>query len=198
MSDLKTITLSGADSLTIDRKEVLRYLRYTNNQIDRGVANLIDSVEKEVMSLSRPKAVYCESSVELSGSNIVKLEFLEIKSKNLFIFLKECKKVIMFAATIGIEIDRKIEKYSAINQLKSTIYHSVGSALVESFCDYVSKVVTNKKTILKRYSPGYGDLSLEYQRPILNILDANKKVGISLNDSYIMSPSKSVTAFIGL
>ena len=49
-----------------------------------------------------------------------------------------------------------------------------------------------------RFSPGYGDLKLSSQKDIFRVLDCSRKIGLSLNDSLLMSPSKSVTAIIGV
>lgn len=49
-----------------------------------------------------------------------------------------------------------------------------------------------------RFSPGYGDLPLSAQREIFAVLDCGKRIGLMLNDSLLMSPSKSVTAFVGI
>ena len=48
------------------------------------------------------------------------------------------------------------------------------------------------------FSPGYGDLPLDLQREIFAALDCPKRIGVSLNESLLMSPSKSVSAIIGL
>ena len=49
-----------------------------------------------------------------------------------------------------------------------------------------------------RFSPGYGDFSLEVQSAFLEMTDATKLIGITLTDGGIMVPEKSVTAVIGL
>ena len=57
----------------------------------------------------------------------------------------------------------------------------------------------NKHLFLRsRFSPGYGDLGLEMQKDIFAVLDCPRKIGLSLNESLLMSPSKSVTAIIGI
>ncbi|MBR2296223.1 MAG: hypothetical protein IKA43_02325 [Clostridia bacterium] len=121
-----------------------------------------------------------------------------MKSHSLSVNLKRCKSVYVFAATLGIEVDRLIDRYSKILQAKASVCHAVGSALIESFCDYVNETLTNGKKSTRRFSPGYGDLGLEYQGVVLNALDAERKIGIILNDSLLMTPSKSVTAIIGI
>jgi cobalamin-dependent methionine synthase I len=49
-----------------------------------------------------------------------------------------------------------------------------------------------------RFSPGYGDLPLELQTNLFKVLDCQHFIGLTLNDSMLMSPSKSVTAIVGL
>ena len=51
---------------------------------------------------------------------------------------------------------------------------------------------------MSRYSPGYGDLPLELQREIIRVLDCGRTIGITLTESLLMQPSKSVTAVIGM
>ena len=54
------------------------------------------------------------------------------------------------------------------------------------------------KTLAARFSPGYGDLPLEFQREIFRALDVPRRIGVSLGSSCLMSPSKSVTAIVGI
>ena len=83
-------------------------------------------------------------------------------------------------------------------QTKALVCDAIGSALIESFCNKLNKLLITKKEAVSRFSPGYGDFDISYQNIILEHLDANKKVGITLTDSMMMIPSKSVTAIIGL
>ena len=50
----------------------------------------------------------------------------------------------------------------------------------------------------RRFSPGYGDVPLSLQRDVLAVLDAQRKLGITLSDTFFMTPCKSVTAFVGI
>ena len=49
-----------------------------------------------------------------------------------------------------------------------------------------------------RYSPGYGDLSIEKNIDIINVLNSQKNIGLTVTDSGIMIPRKSVVALIGV
>ena len=90
------------------------------------------------------------------------------------------------------------EKYNKIFQTKAAVCDATASALIESFCDYVNDFIVDGKDAAMRFSPGYGDFDLQYQPHILNFLDAHKKIGISLTDSLMMVPTKSVTAIVGI
>jgi 5-methyltetrahydrofolate--homocysteine methyltransferase len=68
--------------------------------------------------------------------------------------------------------------------------------LCDEFCkDIKAELNVNLKP---RFSPGYGDLDLSCQKDIFKLLDCSKKIGLTLNDSLLMSPTKSVTAFVGI
>jgi len=48
-----------------------------------------------------------------------------------------------------------------------------------------------------RYSPGYGDFPLTYQKEILELLNAQRRIGLTRTESNMLVPTKSVTAIIG-
>ena len=144
-------------------------------------------------------------------------QYIQVSSRDLAKNLQACDKVILFAATIGVEIDRLIGKYSRISPAKALMMQAIGAERIESLCDVFCEDMENAciehDSVLKegvsrqsqgahclrpRFSPGYGDLPLEVQKDIFKILDCPKQIGLSLNDSLLMSPSKSVTAFVGI
>ena len=114
--------------------------------------------------------------------------------------LKDCSSVIVFAATIGVEIDRLIAKYGRISPSKALVIQAIGAERIEALCDEFCSDIANEKKmrLTPRFSPGYGDLPLNIQKNIFDVLDCSKRIGLTLNDSLIMSPSKSVTAFVGV
>ena len=56
----------------------------------------------------------------------------------------------------------------------------------------------DKNYLRPRFSPGYGDFSILYQKDVLRMLDAPKKIGLTMTDGYMLTPTKSVTAIIGI
>ena len=65
------------------------------------------------------------------------------------------------------------------------------------FCDDMKKEYSDCEHT-SRFSPGYGDFDIGFQKEIFKLLNCPKNIGLSLCDSFIMSPSKSVSAIIGL
>jgi len=116
-------------------------------------------------------------------------------SKDLAKSLKDCDEIVIFAATIGLELDRYIAKFQHISATRALLAQAYGAERIEALCDAFCKEMAGNT---KRFSPGYGDLSLETQRDLFALLDCGRQIGISLNDSLLMTPSKSVTAIFGV
>ena len=117
--------------------------------------------------------------------------------------LEGCDRTVLFAATIGSGIDRLIRRFEKADPKLGLLLQGLGAERVESLCDVFNADVTAicesaGGSTCMRYSPGYGDLSIEVQRQFLPLLDAERRLGITLSDSCLMSPSKSVTAIIGI
>lgn len=189
------IQINDPKNIEIDKKEVLRYLGVSkdNNDID----SMINDISPDVYKSIKFNAVYTQIDVEIND-NKIDMGFACVESKMLAKNLFGCKKAFLFAATLGIENDRAIERAFKINSAKASVFNCISIALVESFCDYVNDYLRKGKKLRPRFSPGYGDFSIKYQKNVIDALDATRKIGITLSDSYMMKPSKSVTAVIGI
>lgn len=191
----KLIQLNDPRRLEISEKEVLRYLgmKEANNQIEvqmrREISSAYDNATLKASYIRVPIAVRDDE---------VDFGFDIVKSKSLAINLKECKEAYVFVATLGILNDRAIEKRFKIDKLSGAIFDCASTTLIESFCDYVNEYFRKENSLRPRFSPGYGDFSIEHQKSILKALDAYKNVGVTLTESLMMIPSKSVTAVVGI
>ena len=130
--------------------------------------------------------------------NGIDLGFGEIASKNLIKNLGDSKRAAVFAVTLGSETDRLLLKLGKIMPSEQFVTNAIASALAESACDEAEKLIFEGKEHTPRFSPGYGDLPLETQKPLLSFLDAEKTVGITLSSSLLMTPTKSITAIAGI
>lgn len=188
--------------MRVDRKETLRYLGYRGQEIEAQTARLLDDVADELEKKSMPKSIYREYTCEVDGHR-VKLGEFEIESRNLATNLKGCRRAVLLAATIGRAADFMIKKYSVSNMAKAAIVQAAGAACIESYVDEVEEAI-RKEAVMRglylrpRFSPGYGDFALEYQKDIFGMLECNKRIGVTLTEGNLMMPTKSVTAVIGL
>ena len=86
---------------------------------------------------------------------------------------------------------------------RALIYQAAAAAMTETWCGMINERIRKEAEIeglytRPRFSPGYGDLPLTLQRDISRILNMPKEIGVSLTDTLLMTPSKSVTALIGV
>ena len=185
------------DEPPICKKEILRYTGEKNPSVD--FLNILDECLIEALPLLTYKVCYCETIFKASH-DVIDFGGFSVKSKDLAKNLQYGNKAIIFASTIGTQIDRLIYKYNRLSPSKALILQGIGAERVEALCDaFCHKISTTKNiNLLPRFSPGYGDLSLNMQKDIFNILDCSNKIGLTLNESLIMSPSKSVTAIMGI
>ena len=179
--------------------EALKYLGYKKIAPDEVTQTLIEECEKELLDVINPVCVYIQKELMIVGENQVDIGFGTIESKSLYEHIKKCDSVILMAATIGIDVDRLIAKYGRLSPAKSAVIDALASATIEDWCDKAEEIICKDITShCSRFSCGYGDFAIEHQKAFLETLDANKKLGITLSSSYLMTPTKSVTAVIGV
>jgi cobalamin-dependent methionine synthase I len=107
------------------------------------------------------------------------------------------------AVTLGPGPDLLIRRAGIEKVSRAVILQAAAAAMTETWCDQVNERIRleaerNGLYTRPRYSPGYGDLPLTMQTDISRILNMPKEIGVSLTDSLLMTPSKSVTALIGV
>ena len=180
---------------SVDRREVLRYagVRSSSGETEELNSRLDEAIAL-IEGLLNPRICFCELDISECdfGSSV------DIKKH-----LRDSHRVIFFAATLGIELDRLILKYSVLSPATALLLESLGNERIEALCDLFCEDIRTERllsgeTLRPRFSAGYGDLPLEYQKEIFALLDPPSRIGVTLNDSYLMSPSKSVTALIGV
>ncbi len=179
-----------------NKAEILRYsgTKKSNAQIDQ----LLEECLKEVDGKIQNRICYCEFDISRLD-NEIDLGFTKFRSRLLKKHLKDCNKIILFACTIGIETDRLISKYCRLSISKALMLQAIGTERIEALCDTFENSLKGKyKKVQPRVSAGYGDIPLEIQKDIFKVLDCPRKIGLSLNESLLMSPTKSVTAIIGI
>lgn len=117
--------------------------------------------------------------------------------------LTGCCKVIVMAATVGEAIENQVTKSFEKGKYSfSVLLDAAATAAVEQIADAMEKTIQNEVKRLGlamkwRFSPGYGDWPIQQQTEILQLAGGNH-IGISLTESLMLMPRKSITAVIGL
>ena len=187
----------------MNRKEVLRYFGVGNKETGAPVDQLVDEAIEAIEKAATPRWTHQYYPVSVSPDWTIDMTFMKTTSRNLGRNLTGCNQIALFAATLGIGVDILIRKYERFEISRAAALQAAAAAKIEEVCDefqeQIGEEITPKGLFMRpRYSPGYGDFLLTVQRAIITTLNATKLIGISLTDSMMMIPSKSVTAVIGL
>ena len=181
----------------VRRGEVLRYAGCKDG--DDTLNDLLDECVNEAEPALVYNVCYSVLDVKIRGGECDFGAFYA-RSSDLAENIKGCDRAVVFAATVGVGIDRLIAKYGAVSPSKAVLFQALGAERIESLCDMFCediKAEFNSGT-RPRFSPGYGDFDLRCQKDVFSVLNCEKHIGLTLTDSMLMSPSKSVTAVIGL
>lgn len=176
-----------------DEREILRYAG--GRTADGGLRALLSECLSESENALSPRACFCE----LTKADFYRFVNGAAQSKGLGARLCGCDKVVLFAASVGLGMDRLMERYAKISPVKALLFQAIGAERIESLCDVLcGEIKAEYGGCTARFSAGYGDFPLSAQRDIVRLLDCPKKIGVSLTDSLLMTPTKSVTAVVGV
>ena len=194
---MQSVFVRHYEAPPVRREEILRYagVRGTLSEIEPLLEECLLEAEK-VLSYSVCYAEFVLREME----DGLDLGFLVTESRDLRKNLDGCSAGIVFAATVGLGLDRLITRASATSPTKALLFQAIGAERIESLCDRFCRDLAEEQGEYRnhpRFSPGYGDLPLSVQTNIFALLDCPKRIGLSLNQSLLLSPSKSVTAIVG-
>lgn len=165
----------------------------------KEVLALVDEVCRELESVANPKYVWREYDITVADGT-VQIGGVVIESKRLSAHLAGCHRCAVLAATLGIGADSLISRSFALGAARGAAAQAAGAAMIEEVCDRACRELAAASSFntKPRFSPGYGDFALSYQRMMLALSDAERRIGITLAESSMMIPTKSVTALVGL
>ncbi len=188
--------------MKIDPAEVRRYLGYHGHPAGKPIEELIASCSQELLGAVSPRSLYRTFDLELSDRDTLSLAGFTVQSKSLYAHLTGCTRAALFAATLGPAPDLLLRRYAKTDITRAAVLQACAADLIESYCNEEEGAVAREAErqgffILPRFSPGYGDFSLRHQKDMLGVLNSSKQIGLSLTESFMLVPTKSVTAVIG-
>lgn len=110
-------------------------------------------------------------------------------------FLNGCSAVMLCVCTLGAEVDRKIKYLGRADMQKSLIFDACASAYLERRADDFEASLG--KDLTYRFCPGYGGSDISDIRYIFGLLKP-EKIGVTLLDSNLMLPQKTMAGVIGV
>lgn len=189
-------------NIQLDRSEIRRYAGYREKfKIIPEIEEKIDKLIGELSSKARPRHVYGIYDINICD-DVVSFANINLKSKFLVKNLDKCEKIVLIAVTLGADIDSMIRRYSSLDSTSMVLTQAIAAEYLEKYLDEVEKNIISsfEETVyLKpRFSPGYSDLDISHQKDIVSILNTGKSIGLYTTSSYMLTPTKSVTAIIGI
>lgn len=193
---MQKVSVKTYTDLVPRRSEVLRYLGIPKD----GELPLLDECEGQLQGVTG-QVCYTECPVGRGEEGLLLGPF-PASSKDLAAALRGCERAVVFAATAGIVFDRLIARNARLSPSRAVVFQALGTeyaeALCDAFCRDLASAYAQEGTVLRpRFSPGYGDFPLAFQKQVFQLLSP-ECIGIALGENLLMTPSKSVTAVIGL
>lgn len=118
-------------------------------------------------------------------------------------FLKKSQYAALFTCTAGLEVEKHSERFKNEGDfVQSYVIDSAGSLLVEGAMDLIYEelkrlAALKDLNITNRYSPGYCDWKVVDQQKLFSMLP-EQFCNISLSESSLMSPVKSISGIVGI
>lgn len=193
------LRLEDLGEIPFDEKEILRYAMLPSFAPKPEELPLKECLEA-AKGAAKCRAVWRRYPLRRNGEEL-DLGFARTDTRDLRQHLEGCSEILLFACTAGAEMDRRIARAKLLSPARGLLMHAIGAQQVEGGCDRLCQKLAElfpDRQLTDRFSPGYGDLPLAMQRDVMEALDCGRTVGITLTDSLLMTPSKSVTAIIGM
>ena len=180
--------------MTVEPSDIMPYLwmggrRAPGEALSERIAVLL----VEAMAAVRPARTWMRMAVPRRWLD---------ESRALSMRIAGCRDAYLACGTVGAAFDAYHRRVSVASGADALIVQAIGAAAIEKVMDSIEDDIRGElapgETLVSRFSPGYGDFPLAEQRVLLGLLDASRRVGVSLTDAMLMVPSKSVSAVIGV
>lgn len=182
------------ETLALDPHEVACRLKVARGYTDET----IQRCEERLRRVLDCRYAGTRVAVSYPREHVIDFGCFTVESRALYQNLGGCSAAFLFAVTIGSGADRLIRTLSVTSAAEHFITDGLGSAFAEAACDCAQQRIGGDMRCRRRFSPGYADVSLEVQPQLLKAVNAGRLLNIHLGKTLLMSPSKSITAIMGV
>ncbi len=183
----------------LNENEILLYLGHRGQEITPEVENQISECAGKVLAHVRPRIVYRRLPV-LEG----KVRGIRLEGEDISRLLRPCREAVLLAVTLGPQVEQLLMRNEVMNMSDAVVMDACASVAVENVCDCfeadLRKMLEEEEGLFltSRFSPGYGDLPVDTQGRLCEVLDTVRRIGLTVTENHIMVPRKSVTAVMGI
>ena len=192
--------------ISVKNSRIYRLLHYDPAQPPDYIEEEVNSIKSVYMDYIKPVCgirIFDESEIRPDAES-VKLAGIELNTKKIISLpLRKSEKIIVFIATLGGEFEKYAHECIEIgNSLRGYLIDLIASEMVEELGDLVETRLASIYNaeglhLSNRYSPGYCGWDVRDQRKIFSFFP-KEFGGISLNESFLMTPLKSISGIIGV
>lgn len=182
----------------ISRPEALRYLGL-RGAVPGDVDGDLDRCEALLLRTIRPRVTW--RRFDLLPDGTLSGTAFRPEGESIRALLRGCTGAILMAATLGAEADLLLHRTQGKNLLDAALLDALCNAAIEDVCDALCADLAREFApafLTPRFSPGYGDFPLSQQPLFAAVLDLSRQLGITLTESWLMTPQKTVTALMGV
>lgn len=188
-------------SLSLPRSEIYRAMGYGEVIPDGDILNLIEELIAEINSFVTPAFIYRNASCEVEKTGFKVEDTYFETSRTIAALLRKSEEGVVFIATAGGEFQRWLDEISASGDaLRLFVADAIGTTIVETMGDYMERCLEEElgeKKHTNRFSPGYCGWNIEEQFKLFSLFDS-ENCGVTLNESFLMHPIKSISGVIGV
>ena len=183
-----------------NKKEALRYFRAQSD--DKSAETLIDAAYQKLKNELQPRYTVKRFGCRADAASVLLDNGTVFRSKALARYVGDATELFLFGATLGSRVDIALRRMALTSVAEAGAGQAVAAALIETYCDdccaELQKQLPEGKKLKWRFSPGYGDWALEEQKILFPVLDCSHTIGLTLTESCMMAPVKSVTAVMAI
>ena len=187
--------------MKLDIMEALRYLG-AGSSPPEVLRRDMEQIADQLTAAVRPRYAYrVFSTVHEERGVLLREAGILLTGRSAARMLAQCDQAVLLICTLGAGFETMLRAEQARDMARAVMLDACGSAWVESGCNAAEEELAARfpgRYLPDRFSPGYGDLPRALEPAICAALDAGRRVGVQVTDSFLMNPSKSVTAVIGL
>lgn len=180
-----------------DREELLRFLGTPT--LDAQLSAKLEHCLQTLCQQMQPRQVYRIFPL-IWRDSVPYLEETPLEGKDIAAHLQGCTQAAVMAVTLSASVDALIRSVQARDMAEAVMLDTAAGSAVEYYCEQTEQEICQRIELpyhTERFSAGYGDFPLSIQGTLLQMLNAQRIIGLTVTSSNLLLPMKSVTAIIG-